>query len=60
MPFAIWGTRIIAGLTGYAISDVKNFFNSGSESVSSAVNNTILLTTGVAVALLAYIFFFKK
>lgn len=60
MPFAIWGTRLLALATGYTLADVTNFFSSGSQDVSRAVSSSVLVFAGLAVGLLGYIFIFKK
>ena len=60
MPFALWGVRLVAVATGYALSDVKNFFTSGNEQISTAVSHTIILFFGLALGLISYLFFFKK
>lgn len=61
MPaIGLWGVRIIAGATGYALNDVKNFFTSGDEKIGTATSYTLLLFVGVALSLLAYIFITKR
>ena len=60
MPFMIWGSRLVAVATGYALNDVTSFFSQGNEQVSKAVSGTLLVTAFMAFALLIYLFIFKK